>query len=80
MCSHHRFFNAQNISNDHPAVEFLRDLEATPYYFDENFLGRKIHLAQHIFQAILRWANKLKCHLKVSAPYVLWFYFSDTTY
>ena len=74
------FLNVQNIPDDHPAVEFLRDLEATAYYYDRNLLGEKIHLANHTFQAILRWANMLKCCLKVGTPYVLWFLFSDTDY
>jgi hypothetical protein len=75
------FLNAQNISDDHPAVAFLRDLEATAlaYYPDENLLRQKIHLAILIFHAVLRSANNLKYRLKVGAPYVLWFNFSVTT-
>jgi hypothetical protein len=73
------FFTAQNISDNHPAVEILSDLEARPYYLDKNLLGQKLHLARRTFLAILRWADMLKCRLKVGAPYVLWFHFSDTT-
>ena len=29
-------------------------------------------------EAVLRWANMLKSHLKVGAPFVLRFHFSDT--
>ena len=65
------FFHAQNISSDHPAVEILRDLEATTYHVDKNILGQKFDLALHIFDAILRWAEMLKCRLKVGVPYVL---------
>ena len=73
------FLNVQNVPDDHwhPAVEFLRDLEATAYYHDRNLLGEKIHLVNHTFRAILKWADLLKCHLKVGTPYVLWFHFSD---
>ena len=69
------FLNVQNIPNDHPAVEVLRDLEATAYYYNRNLLGERISLVNYTFEAILRWANMLKCRLKVGAPYVLWFHF-----
>ena len=62
------FLHAQNISDDHPAVEILHDLETIACY---NLLGR---LARCIIQAILRWADMLNCRLKVGAPYVLWFH------
>ena len=61
------FLYAQNISDDHPAVEILHDLEATAYYgeYSGYTLGR------HFIRAILKWANMLKYRLKVGAPYVL---------
>ena len=62
------FLNAQNISDDHPAVEFLRDLEATAYYLDKKLLGQKLSLARPTFLAILKWADILHCLLKVGAP------------
>ena len=72
------FLDTQNISDDHPAVEFLHAMENTAYYYvDENWSG--YILAQRIIQAILRWANMLNCRLEVGAPCVLWFHFSDTT-
>ena len=72
------FLYAQNISDDHPAVQFLHDLETTAYCVDKNSSGYILRLAQCIIQAILRWANKLdlNCRLKVGAPYVLWFQLS----
>ena len=54
------------------------DLEATPYYHYRNRLDERFYLADDTFRAILRWADMLKCRLKVGAPYVLWFHFSDT--
>jgi hypothetical protein len=53
----------QNISDDHPAVEFLNDLETTAYYVDENSSG--YILVRRIIHPILRWANLLNCRLKV---------------
>ena len=61
------FFNAQNISNNHPVEEFLHDLETTAYYVDENSSG----YIRVLIQVILSWANRLYGHLKVGAPYVL---------
>jgi hypothetical protein len=61
------FLYAQNISDDHPAVEILRDLEITAYYVDENSSG--YNLARRIIQVILRWADMLNCRLKVDMPY-----------
>ena len=69
----------QNISDDHPAVEILRDLETTAYHVDKILSEYILRLARWIIQVILRWANMLYCRLKVGAPYVLWFHFSDTT-
>jgi hypothetical protein len=66
------FLDAQNISDDHPAVEFLNDLEATTYYVDENSSG--YILVRWIIYSILRWVNMLNCRplVKVGASYVLW--------
>ena len=47
----------QNISDNHPALEILHDLENTAYYVDKT--SGNI-LAQHIIQAILRWAEMMK--------------------
>ena len=79
ICAATTAFFAKNISNNHPAVEFLHDLETTAYYVDENSSG--YILARRMIQSILSWANGLYRHLtwKVGAPYVLWFHFSDTT-
>ena len=71
------FLYAQNISDDHPAVGILRDLETTAYYVDEDMSGHI--LMRRIIQAILKWADMLNCCLKVGVPYVLWFNFSDAT-
>jgi hypothetical protein len=68
--------HARNISDDHPAVEILHDLETTAYYVDESKSGR---LARSIVHVILRWTDMLNCRLTVGGPYVLWFHFSDTT-
>jgi hypothetical protein len=73
------FLYAQKISDDHPAVEILHDLETTAYYVDNNPSGHILRLARCIIQAILRWTDMLNCRLKIGAPYVLWFHFSDTT-
>ena len=74
------FLSAQNISDDHPAIKFLHDLETTPYYVDESLSDYNLKLARCIIQAILKWANS---HLRTVggaySPYVLWFHFSDTT-
>ena len=72
------FLDAQNISDDHPAVEIFHDLETKVYYFDENLSGHIMELARHIMHAILRWTDMLNCHMKVGEP-VLWIYVSDTT-
>jgi Ser/Thr protein kinase RdoA (MazF antagonist) len=62
---------AQNISDDHPAVEMLRDLENTTYRVDNNSSGYILRLAHSIIHVILRWADMLNCNLKVVLPYVL---------
>ena len=69
------FFNAQNIFDDHPAIEILRNLEATAYYLDRNLLGQRLSLARRTFLAILRWADMLNCYLKVGAPHYFAFIF-----
>ena len=66
------FLSAQNISDDHPAVEILRDLETTAYCVNENSSSYVLWLAGCIMQVTLRWANMLNCRLKVAAPYILW--------
>ena len=71
------FLSAQNISDDHPAVEILHGLETTTYCLNENSSGYVLRLARCIIQAILGWANMLNGRLKV-APYVLSFHFSDS--
>ena len=68
------FLSARNITDDHPALEILHDMETTAYFVDENSSA----LRRHIIQVILRWLSMLNSHLKVGAPYVLWFHFSDT--
>ena len=73
------FLYAQNISDDHPAVEILHDLETTTYHVDKILSGYILRLARWIIQVILRWANMLYCRLKVGRPYVLWLHFYDTT-
>ena len=60
--------SARNISDDHPAVQILHDLETTTYYVDENWSGN--NMARCIIQAILKWTNMLYCCLKVTVPYV----------
>ena len=59
------FLYAQNISDDHPAVEILHDLESTVYY------NLPVRLARCIIQAILMWANMLNYRLEVGAPALL---------
>ena len=54
-------------------------METTAYHAQEESLGRILKLARCITGVILEWANMLCCHLKVGAPYVLYFHFSDTT-
>jgi len=65
------FLYARNISDHHPAVEILRDLEScvetTAYYVDKNSSGYILALC--IIQVILKWGNMLICHLKVGAGY-----------
>ena len=61
------FLYAQNISDDHPALEILHDLETTAYYANENSSGHILWLARCIIQAILRWASMLNSRLKVAA-------------
>ena len=45
------FLHSKNISDDHPALEMLHDLETTTYY------NLPVKLEQCITQAILRWAD-----------------------
>ena len=56
------FLHAQNISDDHPAVELFHYLETTAYYKLSGYI-----LARHIIYAILRWANMLNHRLEVGA-------------
>ena len=65
------FFSGQDISDNHPAVEILHDLETISYYVDKNSSDYVLRLARYIIQAILRWADMLNCRLKVGTPYVL---------
>jgi len=58
-------FYAQNIPDDHPAVEFLVDLETTAYYVDKNSSGYIRRLARCIIEAILRWAYMLDLHCRM---------------
>jgi len=58
------FLYARNISDDHPAVEILHDLETTAYYVDKNSSDFVLMLARCIIRAILRWTNMLNCCLK----------------
>ena len=60
--------HAQNISDDHPAVEFLHDLEAIAYYVDNSLSGRGRRLTGRIIKDILRWADMLNSHLEVVRP------------
>ena len=65
---------AQNISNDHPAVEIFQDLETRTYYV-QNLTG---HLEQRIIHTILKWATNVLClnsRMKVGAPNLLPFFF-----
>ena len=62
------FLYSLNISDDHPAVEFLRGLENTAYYVDKNSSCYILRLARCIIQVILRWANMLNGRLQVGAP------------
>ena len=72
------FLYPQYISNDHPAMDFLHNLETKSYYVDKDSLG--VTLGGCIMKAILRWANMLKCHMKVcSSMYCGFLHFSDTT-
>ena len=68
----------QNISDDHPALEFLHDLETTAYYVDINSAGYICTLARFVIEAILRWANMLNCRLKVGAPSAMYYCFFPT--
>ena len=78
MCRYHGFLNAQNISNDHPTVEILHDVETTAYYVDENLSG--YILVQFIIQAILRRVtNMLNWRLNVSAFYFILFFLKILT-
>ena len=73
------YYYLQNISDEHPALEILHDLETTAYRVDESLSDASAsRLARCIIQDILRWTNILDCHLKVGVPYVLCF-FSETT-
>ena len=64
------FLDAQNISDDYPALEIFHDLETKPYRFNKNSRNN-MELAQHIMHAILRWTDMLNCHMKVGAPCTL---------
>ena len=76
------FFNAWDICVGRPALELFHDLETTVYYVDESSES-SCRLARCIIEDILKWADRMKCHLEltceVGALYVLWFHFSDTT-
>ena len=69
------FLHAQNISDNHPAVEILCDMEITAYYVDKNSSVYILRLARCIILDILRWADMLNSCLKVCAPYLLWIFF-----
>ena len=72
------FLHGQNISDDHPAVEILHDLETTSYYVDENLPFYTVKLANRIIHVVLRWADMLNYRLEVGVPYVMWSPFSET--
>ena len=72
------FLHAQNISEDHPALEILHDLETTSFSVDKNLSFSTLEMAQRIIHVILRWTDMLNCRLKVGVAYVLWFPFSET--
>jgi hypothetical protein len=55
------------MSDDHPALEILHDLETTAYYVDINSAGYIHTLARCIIKAILRWENMHNGRLKVGA-------------
>ena len=57
--------HARNISDDHPAVEFLHDLETIAYYVDESLSGSGRLMTGRIIKDILRWADMLISHLEV---------------
>ena len=66
------FLDAQDISDEHPAIEILHDLETLTYSVDKDSPFFIFMQAQHIIiHVILRWADMLNCHLKVGVPYVL---------
>ena len=67
------FLNAQNIYDDHPALEILHVLETATYYVDENFSDHI--LSRCVIQVILRWADMLNCRLKVGVALCTLFYF-----
>ena len=58
---------ARNISDDHPAVQILHDLETKSYYVDEDMPG--YILARQFIGTILRWAGMLGCRLMVRCMY-----------
>ena len=62
------FLYKQDISDEHPALEFLRYLETTAYDTLSGFI-----LGRNVMYCILRWENMLNCHpsLEVDASYLL---------
>ena len=61
----------QNISDDHPSIDFLRDLETIVYSVEENSSGYILARRTSAIRAILRWADMMNSRLRVGAPYVL---------
>ena len=66
-----------NISDDHPAVEILRDLENTAYYIYKNLSGYIFRLARCIIQTVLRWANMLNSGLEVGVRPMYFFFLTQ---
>ena len=64
------FLYERIISDDHPALKILHDLETTAYYVGSS--SSSSWLSRFIIQSILRWADTLTpswdCHLKVVRP------------
>ena len=57
----------RNISDDHPVVQILHDLETKAYHVDENIPG---HIdARYFIKIVLGWADMLNCRLKVRYMY-----------
>ena len=63
------FLHLQNISDDHPAVKILHDLETTSYDRQGCWSAHILRLDTSVFQVILRWADMLNRRLKVGATY-----------